>query len=94
LKYLLAKYNNENEVRVNEIIAELNEALKIVTASSGGSGTSTNPASLGRRDPVAEAIVELAESNGDIFFKDTFGQPYAVINSGSHVEVISMESKK
>jgi hypothetical protein len=36
----------------------------------------------------------LAESNGDIFFKDTFSQPYAVINSGSHVEVISMESKK
>ena len=32
LKYLLAKYNNENEVRVNEIIAELNEALKIVSA--------------------------------------------------------------
>ncbi|MFZ0514764.1 MAG: hypothetical protein WAM14_24385 [Candidatus Nitrosopolaris sp.] len=31
-KYLLAEYNNENEVRVNQIIAELNEAFKIVTA--------------------------------------------------------------
>ena len=26
---------------------------------------------------VAEAIVRLAESNRDILFKDTFGQPYA-----------------
>jgi hypothetical protein len=96
LKYLLAKYNNENEVRVNEIIAELNEALKIVTATSGAGGTSTNPAalaSLGRGDPVAEALVELAESNGDIFFKDTFGQPYAIINVNSNVEVVSMDKK-
>lgn len=59
LKYLLAKYNNENEVRTNEIIAELNEALKIVIAASVTSGISANPASLGRRDPVAEAMVEL-----------------------------------
>jgi hypothetical protein len=94
LKYLLTKYNNENEVRVNEIIAELNEALKIVTAASGTSGISTNSASLGRGDPAAEAMVEFAESNGDIFFKDTFGQPFAITNIGNHVQVISMESKK
>ncbi|MGA9155008.1 MAG: hypothetical protein WBZ36_30865, partial [Candidatus Nitrosopolaris sp.] len=29
LKYLLAKYNNENEVRANEIIAEINHSLDI-----------------------------------------------------------------
>ena len=71
---------------------------KLSVQTSGVSSISgTNPsalASLGRGDPVAEAMVELAESNGDIFFKDTFSQPYAVINSGSHVEVISMENKK
>jgi hypothetical protein len=36
----------------------------------------------------------LAESNGDLFFKDNFGQPYAIINMSNHVEVVSMESQK
>ena len=100
LKYLVAKYNNENEVRANEIIAELNQALEIavdISTASNSSGTGANPStspSLGREDPVAEAIVRLAESNGDIFFKDTFGQPYAIINMGNHVEVVSMDSMK
>jgi hypothetical protein len=100
LKYLMAKYNNENEVRANEIIAELNQALEIaidISTASNSSGTGANPStspSLGREDPVAEAIVRLAESNGNIFFKDTFGQPYAIINMGNHVEVVSMDSMK
>jgi hypothetical protein len=94
LKYLLAKYNKEDEVRANEIIAEINHALGIAIndAVSGGS-TSTKP-SFGRQDPVAEEIPRLAESNGDIFFKDTFGQPHALINMTTHVEVISMDSKR
>jgi hypothetical protein len=96
LKYLLAKYNEENEARVNEIITQLNEALNIVNGTSANinTGITTTSPPLGRGDDVAEAIVELAESNGDIFFKDRFGQPYAVINSGGHIEVVSMDSKK
>ena len=97
LKYLLTKYNNESEVRVNEIISELNQALGIGIDTSGTSGSSTNPstsASLGGRDPVAEAIVRLAESNGDILFKDTFGQPCVIINMTTHVEIVSMDSRR
>jgi hypothetical protein len=111
LRYLLAKFNDENEVRVNGIMAELNKALKIVHAgantygdSSNSSGGTNNPSglpSLGRTDLIAETMVNLAESNGDIFFKDTFGQPYAVIKLGSgdsssndhHFEVISMDNQ-
>lgn len=92
----LAKYNNESEVRANEIIAELNQALEIaidVATASSSSGIGANP-SLGRKDPVAEEILRLAESNGDIFFKDTFGQPYALINMTTHVEVVSMDSRR
>lgn len=95
LKDLLAKYNNENEVRVNEIVAELNEALKIPTNTNGSgkmSTTTSTSSALGREDPVAEEMVRLAESNGDIFFKDTFGQPHAIINTGR--EVVSMDTKK
>jgi hypothetical protein len=97
LRYLLAKNNNENEVHVNEIIAELNEALKIVTGDSVTSNTCINSselAPLGREDPVAEAMIRLVESNEDIFFKDTFGQPHALINIGNHVEVVSMDTRK
>ena len=92
LRYLLAKYNNEDEVRANEIITELNQTLGIAVdtaaSSSGSSGTT------GERDPVAEAMVRLSESNGDIFFKDMFGQPHAIINIGNHIEVVSMETRK
>ena len=103
LKYILAKYNHENEVRVNEIIAELNEALDIGIGNNNSIGSNTNVSntspsglepSLTREDPIAKAMVELAESNGDIFFKDAFGEPYAIVNSGGHMEVISMDSKK
>ena len=98
LKYLLAKYNDESEIHANEIMAELNQALgiaiDIVTGSSGGGGVRGGIGTLGREDPVAEAIVRLAELNGDIFFKDTFGQPYAIINIGNHIEVVSMETGK
>jgi hypothetical protein len=92
LRYLLAKYNDESEVRANEIIAELNQALGIAidTAVSSSSSGST----LGRNDPAAEAILQLSESNGDIFFKDTFGQPCALINMTTHVEVVSMDGKR
>jgi hypothetical protein len=94
LKYLLSKYNNEDEARTNEIIAELSQALGIdvdtaVSSSSGSSGSDT----IGG-DPIAEAIVRLAETNGDIFFKDMLGQPHAIINIGNHIEVVSMETKK
>ena len=91
LKYLLAKYNDENEVSASKIIAELNQTLGITTNASvsGSSGTGT----LGREDHVAEAIIRLAESNGDIFFKDTLGQPYALINMTTHVEVVSNLSR-
>ena len=109
LNYLLAKYNNESSVRVREIIGELNEALKVVdiTANAYGSSSSNssginNPSglpSLGRTDPIAETMVNLAESNGDVFFKDTFGQPHAIIKLGSgsinnHFEVVAMDKKK
>ena len=96
LKYLLAKYNNEDEVRANEIIKELNQVINNSVASSS-SNTGTNPStavSIGGRDHVAEAIIRLAESNGDIFFKDTLGQPYALINMTTHVEVVRMDSKR
>jgi hypothetical protein len=88
----LAKYNNEDEVRANEIIAAINEALGMTvnTVVSSSSGNST----LGKEDPVADAIVRLAEANGDIFFKDTFGQPHAIISIGNHIEVVSMETRK
>ena len=71
LRYLLTKYNDENEIRVNEIIVQLNEALKIVNGASTNINTSITTTSfpLGRRDTVAEAMVELAESNGDIFLR-------------------------
>ena len=92
LRYLLAKYNDESEIQTNEIIAELNQALGIaIDSSSSGAGTSGTD-TLGKEDPVAQAIVQLAESNGDIFFKDTFGQPYAIISIGNHIEVVSMET--
>jgi hypothetical protein len=110
LNYLLSKYNDENDVRVTEIITELNESLKIVDAAANayGSGSSnssgTNPSglpSLGRTDPLAEIMVNLAESNGDVFFKDTFGQPHAIIklgdassNNNHHFEIISMDKRK
>jgi hypothetical protein len=97
LKDLLAKYNNDSEVRVIEIVAELNEALKIPTATNetGNINTTTlTSSSLGREDPVADEIVRLAESNGDIFFKDTFGQPHSIVNMGNHVEVVPMDTKK
>ncbi|MGC2571971.1 MAG: hypothetical protein WA364_10715, partial [Candidatus Nitrosopolaris sp.] len=92
LKYLLTKYNNEDEVRTNETIAELNQELGIAidTAVSGSSSGSIG--TLGTKDP--EAILQLAESNGDIFFKDTFGQPCALINMTTHVEVVSMDTKR
>jgi hypothetical protein len=109
LRYLLAKFNDENDVQVNKIMAELNEALKIVHTrantygdSSNSSGTN-NPSGiplLGRTDLISETMVNLSESNGDIFFKDTFGQPYAVIKLGGdsssndhHFEVISMDKQ-
>jgi hypothetical protein len=92
LRYLLAKYNNEDEDRANEIIRELNHTLGIdvdtAASSSGSSGTT------GGGDPVAQAMVRLAESNGDIFFKDMFGQPHAIINTGNHIELVSMETRK
>jgi hypothetical protein len=92
LKDLLAKYNNESEVRVNEIVAELNEALKIPTATNGTGNINTTTSSfLGREDPVSDEIIRLAESNGDIFFNYTFGQPYSIVN---HVNVVSMDAKK
>ena len=56
------------------------------------STTTSTSSALGREDPVAEEMVRLAESNGDIFFKDTFGQPHAIINTGR--EVVSMDTKK
>ncbi len=93
LKYLLAKYNNENEVRANEIIAEINPSLDI-TINDAVNGGGSSIGTLGRQDPVAEEILRLAESNGDIFFKDTFGQPHALINMTTHVEVVSKDSRR
>ena len=103
LKYILAKYNQENQVRVNEIIAELNQVLDIGVGNNNSIGSNTNVSNtspsgleppLTREDPIAKAMVELAESNGDVFFKDEFGEPYAIVNSGGHIEVISTTSKK
>ncbi|MGB6530220.1 MAG: hypothetical protein WBF33_19125, partial [Candidatus Nitrosopolaris sp.] len=102
LKYLLAKYNEENDTCVNEIIDELNGSLGISLNYGMGISSTTSPNSsdltqLGKEDPIAKVMVELAELNGDIFFKDTFGEPYAIINSvdnHTHVEVLSMASKK
>jgi hypothetical protein len=98
LKYLLAKYNEENDTCVNEIIDELNDSLGIgkPTQIDGAGNTSPNTSDLSesKEDPVAKAMIELSELNGDIYFKDTFGEPYAIINSANHVEVLSMASKK
>ena len=95
----MAKYNNEDESYVNEILKKLNEALEIRTHTGMGSITSTSGnvqagSSLGKEDEVANEMVRLAESNGDIFFKDTAGKPYSVIHIGDHIEVISMDSMK
>ena len=92
LKYLLAKYNNEDEVRANEIIAELNQALGITTDTTVSGSRQRSYWYPRKEDP--EAILRLVESNGDIFFKDTFGQPCALINMTTHVEVVSMDSKR
>ena len=100
LKYLLGKFNDENDVRVNEIITELNEALKIVDTTASSGTCPLGLSSPGRTDPIAETMVNLTESNGDVFFKDTFGQPYAIVKLGDgssnnhHFEVISMDKKK
>ena len=100
LRYILTKYNNEDESRVNEILAKLNNALEIraETAITGTtsivSNTAVGDSSLGREDIVANEMVRLAESNGDIFFKDTVGVPYSIIHIVDHVEVVSMDSKK
>ncbi|HEY7080148.1 MAG TPA: hypothetical protein VH500_10630 [Nitrososphaeraceae archaeon] len=100
LRYILAKYNNEDESRVNEILAELNDALEIrpdaaiVCATRIVSNTTAGDPSLGREDIVANEMVRLAESNDDIFFKDTAGMPYSIIHIVNHVEVVPMDSKK
>jgi hypothetical protein len=99
LKHIMAKYNNEDEPYVNEILKKLNEALEIRTHTGMGSITSTSGnvqagSSLGKEDEVANEMVRLAESNGDIFFKDTAGKPYSVIHIGDHIQVISMDSMK
>jgi hypothetical protein len=91
LRYILTKYNNEDESRVNEILAKLNNALEIrpETAITGTtsivSNTAVGDSSLGREDIVANEMVRLAESNGDIFFKDTGGVPYSIIHIVDHV---------
>jgi hypothetical protein len=94
----MAKYNNEDEPCVNEILKKLNEALDIRTHTGICSTTSissnVHAGSLGKEDEVANEIVRLAESNGDIFFKDTCGKPYSIIYLGNHLEVASMDSKK
>ena len=59
--------------------------MKLLKLSIQQTSSGTYPLglpSLGRTDPIAETMVNLAESNGDVFFKDTFGQPYAIINLG------------
>jgi hypothetical protein len=100
LRSILNKYNNEDESRVNEILSELNDALEIrpdaatVGTTSIVSNTTAEDPSLGREDIVANELVRLAESNGDIFFKDTSGMPYSIINIVNHVEVVPMDSKK
>ena len=100
LRYILTKYNNEDESRVNEILTKLNDALGIrpdtvITGTTSiVSNTPVGDSSLGREDIVANEMVRLAESNGDIFFKDTGGVPYSIIHIVDHVEVVSMDSKK
>ncbi|MGC2575427.1 MAG: hypothetical protein WA364_28300 [Candidatus Nitrosopolaris sp.] len=98
LKYLIEKYNEENDACVNEIIDELNDSLGIGKPSQNNAGnTSSNTSDLSqsKEDPVAKAMIELSELNGDIYFKDTFGEPYAIINSANnHVEVLSLSSNK
>jgi hypothetical protein len=99
LRDVLAKYNNEDESRVNEILAELNNALEIIPDTATGitsivSNTTAGDPSLGRQDIVANEMVRLAESNGDIFFKDRGGIPYSIINITNHVEVVPMDSKE
>jgi hypothetical protein len=80
----------------NEILADLNEVLEIRTHTSANSTTSNVQAgiSLGKEDEVANEIVRLAESNGDIYFKDTTGKSYSIIHIGNHIEVVSMDSNK
>jgi hypothetical protein len=80
----------------NEILADLNEVLEIRTHTSANSTTSNVQAgiSLGKEDGVANEIVRLAESNGDIYFKDTTGKSYSIIHIGNHIEVVSMDSNK
>ena len=72
LKYIMAKYNNEDASCVNDILEKLNQTLGIRTntgTNSSSSNTKSGVLSLGREDDVANEIVKLAESNGDIFFK-------------------------
>ena len=100
LRYILTKYNNEDESRVNERLAKLNNALGIrpdtatTATTSIVSNTTAGDSSLGREALVANEIVRLAESNGDIFFKDTGGVPYSIIHIIDPVVVVSMDSKK
>jgi hypothetical protein len=99
LRYIMAKYNNENESHVNEILEKLNEALEIRSHTSASSSTATSnkagaSSSLGREDDVANEIVRLAELNGDISFKDTAGRPYSIIHIRNHLEVLSMDNKR
>lgn len=100
LRYIIAKYNDEDESRVHGILTKLNEALEIrsqpVSANiiSNTNNTNTGDQSLGREDVVANEIIRLTESNGDIFFKDAMGMPYSIINTRNHFEVVSMDEKK
>jgi hypothetical protein len=100
LRYILAKYNNEDESCVNDILLKLNDAMEIrpdsgiTSLTSVVSNTTTADPSLGREDIVASEFVKLAETNGDIFFKDTGGLPYSIINIVDRVEVVSMDSKR
>jgi hypothetical protein len=100
LKYIMTKYNNEDESHVNEILKKLNDALEIRSHTGIGSTTSISSnlqggsLPLGKEDEVANEMVRLAESNGDIFFIDTSGKPYSIIYLRNHLEVVSMDSKK
>ncbi len=53
LKYLLTKYNNEDEVRANETIAELNQALGIAIDTAVSCSSSGSIGTLGTKDPEA-----------------------------------------
>jgi hypothetical protein len=100
LRYIISKYNDEDELHVNEILTKLNNALEII--SQPASASIVNNASnanigdpfLGKGDVVANEIINLAESNGDVFFKDTMGMPYSIVKIRNHFEVISMDEKK